>query len=221
MEPEEHTSLDPGLTSRILYLKTSQWFPKTTGVLPESTNRASKWEKASEDATELGINPAEQIRINKLLEKDVTTGIEKQAKLEKPFTVSQRLKKMREERNKTLGKNWYNLGRPEMTPELRQELAVLRLMRYATPGKYKSSGAKAGEDEYFEVGSVVAPASAYYTDRATSSADGSVRKSAKLGFVNSLLQDQEYKRFAKRKRQEVLERAERNTKRSKPTRMRK
>jgi hypothetical protein len=29
-----------------------------------------------------------------------------------------------------------------MTDALRQELTVLRLMRYATPGKFKSGGAK-------------------------------------------------------------------------------
>jgi hypothetical protein len=167
------------------------------------------------------MNPAEHLRLKKLLEKDITVGVEKLAKLEKPLTVSQRLKKVREERSKTLGKNWYNLARPEMTDALRQELTVLRLMRYATPGKFKSGGAKGGEDEYFEIGSVVAPASAYYTDRATSSADGTVKRTAKLGFVDSLLQDQEYKRYAKRKRQEVLERAERNAKRSKPSGFRK
>ena len=164
----------------------------------------------------LQINPAEQVRLSKLMEKDVTNGIEKISKLEKPSTVSQRLKKMREEREKTTGKKWFHLGRPEMTEELRQELTVLKLQRYATPGRYRKAGAKGGEQEYFEVGSVVAPASAYFTDHSTSSADGSVRKSAKLGFVDSLLQDQEFKRYAKRKRQDALERQERNNKRSKP-----
>jgi hypothetical protein len=215
-EPKEHTFLDSGLTSRILYLQASNWFPNTQGALPEQTTRSSKWLKETEMDVELHINPAEQVRLNKLMEKDVTVGIEKLSKLEKPATVSQKLKKMREERSKTRGGKWYHLGRPEMTDELKQELTVLRLLKYTTPGKYKKGGARGGEDEYFEIGSVVAPASAYFTDRATSSADGRVRKSAKLGFVDSLLQDTEYKRYAKRKRQEVLEKAEKNAKRSKP-----
>lgn len=217
-EPEEHTFLDPGITSRVLYLQTDQWFPNTTGVLPGHTNRASRWLKEAVVDIPASINPAEQIRLNKLLAAhDVTVDIEKKRKLEKPLTVTQRLKRMREERAKSAGKKWYHLGRPVLTEELRQELAVLRLQRYAMPGRYKKQGAKAGEEKYFEMGYVVAPATAHYTDRATSSADGSVRKSAKLGFVDALLQDQQYRKYAKRKRQEQLEKQERNAKLSRPS----
>lgn len=165
----------------------------------------------------MSINPAEQVRLNKLMKKDKTVGIEGKAKLERPSSVSQRLKKMREERAKTAGRKWYDLSRPEMTDELRQELTVLRLQNYARPGARRKGGSNIGKEQHFEIGNIVAPASAYYTDRATSSADGRVRKSAKLGFVDALLQDQEYKRYAKRKRTEANEKQHSsNKKRSKP-----
>lgn len=208
--------MDAGLTSRILYLQSSNWFPGTEGALPEHSNRASNLIKEIEVDAGAGINPAEQVKLNKLMKRDITTGIEGKLRLDNPGTVSQRLKKLREERGKTAGRKWYNLSRPEMTDDLRQELTVLRLMKYAKSGVRRTGGANIGANEHFEVGYTVAPASAHYTDRQSSSADGSVRKSAKLGFVDALLQDSEYKRYAKRKRTENFERQHANQKRTAP-----
>lgn len=216
-EPEEHTFLDAGLTSRILYLQSANWFPGTEGALPEHTSRASKLLKEVEVDAGLSINPAEQVKLNKLMRQDVTVGMESKLRMDRHGSVSQRLKKLREERSKTAGRKWYDLARPEMTDEMRQELTVLRLMKYAKPGLRRGgAGARAGEAEHFEIGNVVAPASAHYTDRQTSSADGSVRKSAKLGFVDALLQDQDYKRFAKRKRAENFDRQQSHQRRPPP-----
>lgn len=213
--------MDAGLTSRILYLQSSNWFPGSQGALPEHTGRASKLLKEVEIDAGLSINPAEQVKLNKLMRRDVTVGIEGKLRMDRHGSVSQRLKKLREDRAKTAGRKWYDLGRPEMTDELRQELTVLRLMKYARPGSRKGgAGARAGEAEHFEIGNIVAPASAHYTDRHTSSADGRVRKSAKLGFVDALLQDQDYRRYAKRKRTENLERQQSNQRRAPPPKMR-
>lgn len=208
--------MDAGLTNRILYFDAAKWFPKSEGALPERTNRATRWIKEVEIDAGVSINPAEQVKLNQLMKRDQTVGIEGKLKLERPMTVSQRLKKVREDRNKASGRKWYELARPEMTEELRQELTVLQLMKYARPGARKSGGAKIGNRTRFEIGNVVAPASAHFTDRQTSSAEGTVRKSAKLGFVDALLQDQEYRRYAKRKRNENLERQQKNQKRFSP-----
>lgn len=209
-EPEEHEYLDAGVTSEVLYLNLTPYFPQRASVLPAQTNRATKLMKQVEREAGMGEgvqNPAEMVRLAKLMKKDQTVGIEKQSKLEAPISENARLKKMREERAKTLGKGWYNLTRPQMTDELLQEMTVLKMMDAAKPYEFHNRGKDFGNQEYFEIGSVVAPASAHYSDPHTSSANGSVRRSAKLGFVDALLDDQEFRKHAKRKRDDMAKHA--------------
>lgn len=205
--------MDPGVTYDMLYFNASKWFPQSSSILPEKTTKTINLLKKIDKDSEI-ISPAEQVRLVKLMKKDETVGIERLSKLPKKESKTQKLKKMREERKKTIGSEWYHLKRPIMNDELKRELAVMRLEKYASPGIFQKRGATGGDQDYFEIGSIVNNPVTFYTDREYSSIDG-IKSKSKLGFVDNLLQDQEFKKFSKRKFRELHLKQTENLKRIK------
>lgn len=64
----------------------------------------------------------------------------------------------------TAGKNWFDLGKPEMTPELKRDLQLLK-MRHALDPKRFYKKENAAMSEYFAVGTIKEDASEFYSAR--------------------------------------------------------
>lgn len=144
------------------------------------------------------------------MSKDRLNDFENQKVAPPPLSKSQLKKKQREERSKTAGKGWFDLGKPVMTDELKQELNILKMRQYTNPKKFFKK-TPIDIDDYFGIGKVVSHASEYYTSPNTK-AKG---KSDELNFVDELLKDSNYKKYAKRKYREIIEKKEKSSKRKK------
>lgn len=64
----------------------------------------------------------------------------------------------------TAGKDWFDLGKPEMTPELKRDLQLLK-MRHALDPKRFYKKENAPMSEYFAVGTLKEDASEFYSAR--------------------------------------------------------
>jgi Fcf2 pre-rRNA processing len=100
------------------------------------------------------------------------------------------------------GKNWYHLPAPELTPELKQELLVLRNRQYIDPKRhYKTTEERAGPlPKYFAIGTVY-----------DSKLDGSVDtvlpvKRRNESLVEQLMHDDKFQTYAKKNVQKVMQR---------------
>lgn len=142
--------------------------------------------------------------------KDKLPEFEKQKIAPPPPSKSQLKKKKREERSKTAGAGWFDLGKPVMTDELKQELNILKMRQYTDPKKFFKK-TPIDINDYFEIGKVVSHASEYYTSPNTRVKG----RSDELNFVDELLNDSNYKKYAKRKYREILEKKEKYSKRKK------
>lgn len=158
------------------------------------------------------VNALEQEKVDQLMKKDRLVNAENEKRAPPPPSKSQLTKQKREQRSKDAGKDWYNLSKPIMTDEMKQELKVLKMRQYIDPKKfYKKSPIDV--NDYFEVGTVVSHAKDYYT------APNKKVKGNKedLNFVDDLLQDREYKKYAKRRYKEIIEKKQKSSKRRKAT----
>lgn len=158
------------------------------------------------------INKLEQQKIDEIMKKDRLANTESQKVAPPVKSKSKIQKEKREKKAATAGKEWHHLSKPVLTDELKQELKVLNMRQFIDPKKfYKKSSLE--PEEYFEVGTVVSHAKDYYT------APNRKVKGRKedLNFVEDLLHDREYKKYAKRKYKEILEKKQRSNKRRKPT----
>ena len=117
----------------------------------------------------------------------------------KPKVGKRKLKKLKkEERERTKGKDWYDMAAPEMTEERQRDLELLQMRGALDPKRfYKKSDWKT-LPKYFQVGTVVDSAANFYTDRVPS-------KQRKKTMVDELLADAEFKKYNKRKYVEIIE----------------
>ncbi|KAL9646100.1 hypothetical protein ABK040_007978 [Willaertia magna] len=88
-----------------------------------------------------------------------------------------------------LGKNWFNMPAPRMTPELKQELMAIKLKNAAeSEGKKLKKDKVIEEDElsklpkYFQIGTIVDNPKEFYSDRV-------VKKKRQQSFLDELIQE--------------------------------
>ncbi|ORE15592.1 Fcf2-domain-containing protein [Rhizopus microsporus] len=105
-------------------------------------------------------------------------------------------KERQQEREKTTGKDWFDMPRPEITPELKRELQILK-MRHVLDRKrhYKKMGKKE-DPKYFQVGTIIEGPTEFYSARLT-------KKERKQTIIDELLANEEQKQYYKRKYSEV------------------
>ncbi|KAL8209322.1 hypothetical protein R6Q57_006054 [Mikania cordata] len=112
-----------------------------------------------------------------------------------PKKVNKLLKKQVKD---TAGSNWFDMGAPTLTPELKKDLKLLKLRNVIDPKRhYKKADTKLNTfPKYFQVGTVVEPVSEYFTSRLT-------KKERKPTLADELLSDQSLKDYRKRKVREI------------------
>ncbi|CAN6239547.1 unnamed protein product, partial [Urochloa humidicola] len=138
-----------------------------------STAQRSLWKPPSELVDGLFVPPRDPRKVNKLTRKSVKD---------------------------TSGKGWFDMPAPSITPELKKDLEILQLRHVMDPKRhFKRSGKSKALPKYFQVGTVVEPASEFYSGRLT-------KRERKTTLVDELLSDQSLKSYRIRKVREIQER---------------
>lgn len=142
-----------------------------------------------------------------LLNEEVIKEIEKSAPGDQiqpivPKLGKTKLKKLKKvEREKTKGERWFNMAAPEMTPELQNELDILKMRSAIDQTRFYKKADSSAPPKYFQIGHVIDSAVDFYSDRIT-------KKDRKKTLVDELMADAEFKKFSKRKYVEII--AEKN-----------
>lgn len=127
-----------------------------------------------------------------------------------PFSnvIHHYLSSKKKEREKTAGKGWFDMEQPELTPELKRDLQLLR-MRHILDRKrhYKKMG-KGWDPKYFQVGTIIEGPTEFYSSRLTN-------KERKQTIIDELMADEESRSYYKRKFAESQARNQSGRKRAK------
>ncbi|XP_038649792.1 deoxynucleotidyltransferase terminal-interacting protein 2 [Scyliorhinus canicula] len=111
-------------------------------------------------------------------------------------SVRQLKKKRREERAKTSGDGWYDMKAPELTDELKNDLKALKMRAAIDPKRFYKKNDRVGFPKYFQVGKVLDNPADFYHSRIP-------KKQRKQTMVEELLADADFRRYNKRKYQQI------------------
>uniref|UniRef100_UPI00398F8073 deoxynucleotidyltransferase terminal-interacting protein 2 isoform X2 n=1 Tax=Pristiophorus japonicus TaxID=55135 RepID=UPI00398F8073 len=112
-------------------------------------------------------------------------------------SVRQLKKKRREERAKTTGDGWYNMKAPDLTDELKNDLRALKMRAAINPKRFYKKNDRDGFPKYFQVGKVLDNPVDFYHSRVP-------KKQRKRTMVEELLADAEFRRYNKKKYQQII-----------------
>eukprot|EP00112_Aurelia_sp_Birch-Aquarium-sp1_P024330 Seg765.4 transcript_id=Seg765.4/GoldUCD/mRNA.D3Y31 product="rRNA-processing protein fcf2" protein_id=Seg765.4/GoldUCD/D3Y31 len=115
-------------------------------------------------------------------------------------TMTQKKKKRKGDREETAGPGWYNLPKTEVTDDIKKDLQVLKMRHVLNPKRFYKKG-ETNMSKYFQIGTVVAGPSEFYSSRVP-------KKERKRTMVDELLADSEFRRKNKKKYLEIQERKE-------------
>ncbi|KAI9342698.1 Fcf2 pre-rRNA processing-domain-containing protein [Pilaira anomala] len=103
------------------------------------------------------------------------------------------------EREKTTGSAWFDMPKPEITPEIKRDLQVLK-MRHILDRKrhYKKMGNRP-DPKYFQIGTIIESPTEFYSARLN-------KKDRKQTIVEELMANDDQKQYYKRKYNEVQDR---------------
>ncbi|XP_067157015.1 deoxynucleotidyltransferase terminal-interacting protein 2 isoform X3 [Apteryx mantelli] len=145
------------------------------------------------------IKQLKEKKKDELLQKSIITPDFEKKECVPPFRESlHQLKKQRKaEREKTTGDGWFGMKAPEITSELKNDLKVLKMRASLDPKHFYKKNDREGLPKYFQVGTVVDSPIDFYHSRIP-------KKQRKRTIVEELLADSEFRRYNKRKYQEIM-----------------
>ncbi|NWU04501.1 TDIF2 protein, partial [Urocynchramus pylzowi] len=143
--------------------------------------------------------PLKEKKKDQLLQKSVITPDFERKECVPPYRESlhQLKKQRRAEREKTTGDGWFGMKAPEMTSELKNDLKVLKMRASLDPKHFYKKNDRDGLPKYFQVGTVVDSPIDFYHSRIP-------KKQRKRTIVEELLADSEFRRYNKKKYQEIM-----------------
>ncbi|XP_018351803.1 PREDICTED: deoxynucleotidyltransferase terminal-interacting protein 2 [Trachymyrmex septentrionalis] len=142
------------------------------------------------------INP-----VDKILEKSVIKSDFERLHVVPPYELSKRqleIHKRREKRKMGTGAEWFNMHAPEITPEIRHDLEVLRMRSALNPKHFYKKNDMKALPTHFHVGKVIDSPMDFYSSRLT-------KKERKKTIVDELMADAEFTKYNKRKYKEIIE----------------
>ncbi|KAL3872194.1 hypothetical protein ACJMK2_040136 [Sinanodonta woodiana] len=163
------------------------------------------WDKNLEGISHANINQAKKDTEEELMKKSVITDDFERKETIPSYEegLRQIKKKRRLEREKTKGKNWFQMPAPEMTEERKHDLTILQMRKALDPKRfYKGNDIKA-LPRYFQFGEVVETPADFYHARIP-------KKQRKSTIVDELLADVETRKYNKRKYTEIQEAKRKN-----------
>ncbi|XP_073006384.1 rRNA-processing protein fcf2-like [Typha latifolia] len=99
----------------------------------------------------------------------------------------------------TAGASWFDMPAPNITPELKKDLEILKLRSVIDPKRHFKKGEKSkAPPKYFQASTVIEPATEFFSGRLT-------KKQRKMTLADELLSDHALKAYRKRKVQEIEE----------------
>uniref|UniRef100_A0A8C4TUM5 Deoxynucleotidyltransferase terminal interacting protein 2 n=1 Tax=Falco tinnunculus TaxID=100819 RepID=A0A8C4TUM5_FALTI len=145
------------------------------------------------------IKQLKEKKKDQLLQKSVITPDFEKKECVPPFRESlhQLKKQRRAEREKTTGDGWFGMKAPEITSELKNDLKVLKMRASLDPKHFYKKNDRDGLPKYFQVGTVVDSPIDFYHSRIP-------KKQRKRTIVEELLADSEFRRYNKKKYQEIM-----------------
>ncbi|NXS54760.1 TDIF2 protein, partial [Brachypteracias leptosomus] len=148
------------------------------------------------------LSVAKQLKEKKkdqLLQNSIITPDFEKKECVPPFKESlhQLKKQRRAEREKTTGDGWFGMKAPEITSELKNDLKVLKMRASLNPKHFYKKNDRDGLPKYFQVGTVVDSPIDFYHSRVP-------KKQRKRTIVEELLADSEFRRYNKKKYQEIM-----------------
>ncbi|NXN39982.1 TDIF2 protein, partial [Rhinoptilus africanus] len=145
------------------------------------------------------IKQLKEKKKDELLQKSIITPDFEKKECVPPFRESlhQLKKQRRAERAKTTGDGWFGMKAPEITSELKNDLKVLKMRASLDPKHFYKKNDRDGLPKYFQVGTVVDSPIDFYHSRIP-------KKQRKRTIVEELLADSEFRRYNKKKYQEIM-----------------
>ncbi|NXI89386.1 TDIF2 protein, partial [Psophia crepitans] len=145
------------------------------------------------------IKQVKEKKKDQLLQKSVITPDFEKKECVPPFRESlhQLKKQRRAEREKTTGDGWFGMKAPEITSELKNDLKVLKMRASLDPKHFYKKNDRDGLPKYFQIGTVVDSPIDFYHSRIP-------KKQRKRTIVEELLADSEFRRYNKKKYQEIM-----------------
>ncbi|NXT63902.1 TDIF2 protein, partial [Chaetops frenatus] len=145
------------------------------------------------------IEQLKEKKKDQLLQKSVITPDFERKECVPPYRESlhQLKKQRRAEREKTTGDGWFGMKAPEITSELKNDLKVLKMRASLDPKHFYKKNDRDGLPKYFQVGTVVDSPIDFYHSRIP-------KKQRKRTIVEELLADSEFRRYNKKKYQEIM-----------------
>ncbi|CAN0283937.1 unnamed protein product [Bubo scandiacus] len=145
------------------------------------------------------IKQLKEKKKDELLQKSVITPDFEKKECVPAFRESlhQLKKQRRAEREKTTGDGWFGMKAPEITSELKNDLKVLKMRASLDPKHFYKKNDRDGLPKYFQVGTVVDSPIDFYHSRIP-------KKQRKRTIVEELLADSEFRRYNKKKYQEIM-----------------
>ncbi|XP_042462645.1 rRNA-processing protein fcf2-like [Zingiber officinale] len=108
-------------------------------------------------------------------------------------------KLMKRNAKDTAGRSWFDMSAPKITPEIKNDLEILKLRHVIDPKRhFKRSENSKTVPKYFQVGTVIESASEFFSSRLT-------KKERKATLADELLHDDALKAYRKRKLREIHE----------------
>uniref|UniRef100_A0A8C6JPR8 Uncharacterized protein n=1 Tax=Melopsittacus undulatus TaxID=13146 RepID=A0A8C6JPR8_MELUD len=155
---------------------------------------------AENQKSKLGtIKQLKEKKKDQLLQKSVITPDFEKKECVPPYRESlhQLKKQRRAEREKTTGDGWFGMKAPEITTELKNDLKVLKMRASLDPKHFYKKNDRDGLPKYFQVGTVLDSPIDFYHSRIP-------KKQRKRTIVEELLADSEFRRYNKKKYQEIM-----------------
>ncbi|XP_014776289.2 deoxynucleotidyltransferase terminal-interacting protein 2 [Octopus bimaculoides] len=95
-------------------------------------------------------------------------------------------------RSKVAGDNWFNMGTPEMTRTIKNELSLIQMRNSLDPKRFYKSNDRKRFPKYFQMGTVVESAADFYHARIP-------KKQRKANIVEEMMANAEMKQYVKKK----------------------
>ncbi|XP_015680412.1 deoxynucleotidyltransferase terminal-interacting protein 2 isoform X3 [Protobothrops mucrosquamatus] len=145
------------------------------------------------------VAPLKEKKRDELLQKSIITPDFEKKECVPPLreSIHQLKKQRRIERAKTTGDGWFGMKAPEMTEELKNDLKALKMRAAIDPKRFYKKNDRKGLPRHFQVGTIVDSPADFYHARIP-------KKERKKTIVDELLTDSEFRRYNKRKYQDIM-----------------
>jgi len=143
-----------------------------------------------------GENLVEMEKMEEIMKKSKLKDLllEKEGSVEVPMSITKKRKKMREEKER----KWYELPLADVDEKTRQELEIFKLKQYMDPKTFVKRSSRE-LPKYFELGTLQLGKTDYYSEKQH---EGKTRGG---DVVDTLIKNQEFRKYAKRKFREIQE----------------